>query len=86
MYVSIPMAPPKNGQVDENDLRNAKTVSGSNQLRILVAEDETVNRIATQKLLEKLGHSVVTVVNGEQAVELLSEQNFDLILWTYKCR
>lgn len=79
VYVSIPMETSKNGQVDENDLLNAKNVSGSNQLCILVAEDETVNRIATKKLLEKLGHSVATVINGEQAVKLLSEQNFDLI-------
>jgi len=49
-------------------------------LRILLAEDERINQITAMRFLEKLGHSVVCADNGEQAVELLRDEEFDLIL------
>lgn len=51
------------------------------ELTILVAEDEQVNRIVVDRLLSKLGHTVTCVEDGETAVELLrSGQQFDCIL------
>jgi CheY-like chemotaxis protein len=52
----------------------------SNQLRILLAEDEEVNRLATSKLLEKLGHTVKTAKDGQEAIALLKDDSFDVIL------
>jgi CheY-like chemotaxis protein/HPt (histidine-containing phosphotransfer) domain-containing protein len=49
-------------------------------LRVLVAEDNPVNRLVALKLLEKLGHSVVQVEDGKQALEAFGRQRFDLIL------
>ena len=49
-------------------------------LRILLAEDEDVNRLATRRQLELLGHSVKTVRNGQEALTALKEDNFDLVL------
>jgi two-component system sensor histidine kinase/response regulator len=50
---------------------------------ILLAEDNPVNRLLAQKLLQKQGHTVTTVNNGKEALELW-EQNqsrqFDMIL------
>jgi hypothetical protein len=49
-------------------------------LRILVAEDNPVNLRLSQRILEKMGHSVVTASNGEEAVGLYQTEDPDLIL------
>lgn len=50
------------------------------QLAILLAEDNVINRKYTVTVLEQLGHQVVSVTNGQDAVRLWSEAPFDLIL------
>jgi signal transduction histidine kinase/DNA-binding response OmpR family regulator len=49
-------------------------------LRILVAEDNPVNRTVAQRMLEKCGHSVTIAENGLAAVAAAETQRFDLIL------
>ncbi len=49
-------------------------------LRVLVAEDNDVNRYLVVAILERLGHEVVAVVNGREAVEAAQTQPFDLVL------
>jgi CheY-like chemotaxis protein len=49
-------------------------------LRILVAEDEPVNRRVIRGLLEKRGHRVEVVPDGELAVERAATGLFDLVL------
>jgi signal transduction histidine kinase/CheY-like chemotaxis protein len=49
-------------------------------LRILVAEDNAVNRMLVTALLGKRGHTVVTVVNGREAVAALEDGVFDIVL------
>lgn len=49
-------------------------------LRILVAEDETINLMALRLNLEKCGHSAACARDGREALKLLAEQPFDLIL------
>ena len=51
-----------------------------NGLRILVAEDNYVNREHATMLLEKWGHEVVCVGNGRLAVASHAAESFDLIL------
>jgi two-component system sensor histidine kinase/response regulator len=48
--------------------------------RILVAEDNAVNREVAVGMLEAMGCRVETVPNGEDAVELFARERFDLIL------
>ena len=50
------------------------------QLRILLAEDNAVNRELTVRILSKRGHSVTVAANGKLALEALETQAFDLIL------
>ena len=55
------------------------TVAASH-LRILVAEDNHVNQVLASRLLERRGHEVVVVGDGQEVLEVLSKQVFDVIL------
>ncbi len=47
---------------------------------ILVADDLSVNRMLTQKILESLGHRTEVAENGLVVLEAIKKHNFDLIL------
>jgi CheY-like chemotaxis protein len=49
-------------------------------LRVLLAEDNAVNRLLATRLLEKRGHKVVVATNGREAVDALDRGGFDLVL------
>jgi signal transduction histidine kinase/DNA-binding response OmpR family regulator len=49
-------------------------------LRVLLAEDNAVNRLLATRLLEKRGHRVIIATNGREAVEALDRAGFDLVL------
>lgn len=49
-------------------------------LRILVAEDNAINQKVVQKILERGGHKVDLVENGEQALDCLDENVYDLAI------
>ena len=48
--------------------------------RILLTEDNATNRLVTSRMLERHGHSVVAVSDGQQAVAAASEGGFDLVI------
>ncbi|KJU84294.1 two-component hybrid sensor and regulator [Candidatus Magnetobacterium bavaricum] len=48
--------------------------------RILLVEDNQINRMVAGGILKQYGYTVTEVVDGEKAVELVSEVMFDLIL------
>jgi CheY-like chemotaxis protein/nitrogen-specific signal transduction histidine kinase len=49
-------------------------------LRILLAEDNRVNRFLAVRLLEKAGYRVETATNGKAAIDALEHDAFDLAL------
>jgi len=49
-------------------------------LSILAVEDNRVNQIVVSRILEKLGHRVTVVDEGEQAVKLCQNNAYDLVL------
>jgi two-component system sensor histidine kinase RpfC len=49
-------------------------------LKILVAEDNRTNQMVIRKILERGGHAVAVVDDGQMALERLSEESFDLAL------
>jgi len=49
-------------------------------LRILVAEDNTVNQKLALKLLERHGYSADVVSNGIEAVEAVERESYDVVL------
>jgi len=48
--------------------------------RILLVDDNDVNRIIATRLLEKHGHQVIAVENGALAVDATAGEQFDLVL------
>ena len=47
---------------------------------ILLAEDNKINQKVATSMLKKMGHNVVVVNNGKEAVKAYKENEFDLIL------
>lgn len=47
---------------------------------MLVVDDVEANRDLLSRRLQRQGHTVVVAENGRQAIELLQEQSFDLVL------
>lgn len=52
----------------------------SHTLRILVAEDNLVNQHLVRRMLEKDGHHVTLVADGDSALSAWAQESFDLIL------
>ncbi len=48
--------------------------------RVLLAEDNHVNRVVARRMLEKVGVTVFVAENGKEAVEQVSAKAFDLVL------
>jgi PAS domain S-box-containing protein len=60
--------------------RNIVSKTDGNGLRLLLAEDNSVNQTLAIRVLEKLGHCVALAVNGVEAIEMLRREPFDLVL------
>ena len=53
---------------------------GVGGLRILLAEDNPVNQMIASALLRRRGHEVVAVGTGEEALDALAGERFDVVL------
>jgi CheY-like chemotaxis protein/two-component sensor histidine kinase len=49
-------------------------------MNILIAEDNLINQKLITKIITRLGYQPQVVINGEQALEAIKKENFDLIL------
>lgn len=49
-------------------------------IKILIAEDDLINQHLASKMLNKLGYKPDIVSNGKEALEIVSEKIYDLIL------
>jgi two-component system, sensor histidine kinase and response regulator len=61
-------------------VETALIVRAGRSLRILLAEDNFVNRAVAAAILEKNGHSLAHAGNGTEAVEAAEREAFDLII------
>ncbi len=71
-----PYAPPDQATTAE-DRAGACRVEG---LRVLVVEDDDLNRLTTIKLLERLGCEAVGAAGGREGLDLLDARAFDAVL------
>ena len=52
----------------------------SRRLRVMVAEDNSINQLIIKTMLEKIGHQVTLVGNGLEALDAVMRTEFDLVL------
>ncbi|RYY25624.1 MAG: response regulator [Sphingobacteriaceae bacterium] len=66
------------------DLKSKQTLSvefaQSYPLKILIAEDDKMNQKLVTKVLNKLGYEPQVAENGKDVLEIVSNENYDLIL------
>ncbi len=68
-------------RLEERDaLGSGEAAPVGRELRVLVAEDNAVNQKVTAKILETAGHSPLIVATGDEALDVLEEQAFDLLI------
>jgi len=67
-------------QQSSSDNEIASLPTELHHLRILLAEDNTVNQRIAMRILEKLGWKVTAVSNGQEVLNILINQTFDVIL------
>ena len=79
---SIPFAAISESLMGEDSKMDARDAAMPEcpALDVLVAEDDTVSRLAMKLFLEKLGHRVACVTNGREALEALRLYSFDCLI------
>ena len=55
-------------------------VASLKQLNILIAEDNSTNRLVIGRILERAGYRFTLVTNGQEALEHLEETDYDLVI------
>ena len=55
-------------------------IEGAEAGRLLVVDDNRVNRLLLGRTLEQQGHSVAFAADGRRCPEMLATERFDLIL------
>ena len=72
---------------DKNMIRTENTFINLDQfktkthnLKILLVEDNLVNINIAKQFLNKMGHNTVAAMNGKEALDILSKDNFDIVL------
>jgi PAS domain S-box-containing protein len=70
---------PEAGQL-RSERGRARAHAAGEGLRILVAEDTPLNQVFAEEILRRLGHDPVLAGDGEEALRLLSQERFDVVL------
>ena len=75
-----PQNPDSVSRPEGHSLRSGKTTLTRRAGRVLVAEDNAVNRLVLRAQLEKLGYEAGEVTNGAEAIEAVQQGGYDLVL------
>jgi CheY-like chemotaxis protein len=65
-------------------MKHASAPPSAKTTEILLVDDNRQGLIARKALLQELGYNISTAINGEEALDLLSKQNFDVVVTDYK--
>ena len=77
-YIALRTRDGSTADVDKNPVKIDKLPGRG--ARILVADDQTINRIIISKILTNAGHQVSTAEDGEAALALLDQESYDLAI------
>jgi signal transduction histidine kinase/FixJ family two-component response regulator len=73
-------APPHEHPAPLGSRRNEVPVAPTGPIRILLAEDNSINQTITTRMLRKFGHSVTVAANGREALASWEDGSFELVL------
>ena len=80
-FVTLPFSAPQSSSMPAPSAPVTHRAPRSrNAQKVLVVEDEKVNRMVAVRLLEQLGYRAEAVINGRAALEALERGSFDLVL------
>ncbi len=80
-HLELPFMVPEPPALQQPTLPNESATGQSlRPLAILLAEDNQISSEFIVKLLERLGHQVTAVENGQQVLERVAQQQFDVVL------
>jgi len=84
----LPFLPAQRQQAEEADceMPPASLPRPPETYRLLLAEDNSVNRLVATRLLQGMGFRVDTVTNGVEALDALAGGGYDLVLMVACCR
>lgn len=74
--VNTPVSAPENQTAEKSQA----SIAHAHPMKILVAEDNAINRSLMELSLQKMGYNPELVENGQEAVEACKHAHFDLIL------
>jgi PAS domain S-box-containing protein len=80
VHVLLPFKLPNGVTLPGREEMAGQPHEASHKLRILLVEDEPSNALPMSKLLEKAGHALTLAEDGQQALDRLKAQDFDVIL------
>jgi len=81
VYLGMPFHVPESApRVLSAPFRAAATGPETVRLRLLVVEDNTINRLVALRILRRLGHEPVGVARGSEVLETLISAPFDVVL------
>lgn len=75
--------PPKMGYTPQQTgirIESKLVEAMTSPLKVLVVEDNDINRMLTARVVEKMGFRVDTVINGKQAIDRFAEEVFDMVI------
>jgi PAS domain S-box-containing protein len=64
----------------KDETEDAGIMDNTAKSKLLLVEDDDINRITTRLFLEKMGYEVDVAVNGREALEKCELETFDLVL------
>jgi CheY-like chemotaxis protein len=79
-YLSVPFKLPDTKQKPDALVSNEVSSPGRVARRLLLAEDDSISSLTCKRMLEKCGYSVTAARDGQEALQLLANEYFDLIL------
>jgi PAS domain S-box-containing protein len=67
-------------RIDDKLVNLEQIKKEAQKLKILLVEDNHVNINIAKQFLKKMGHYTIAAMNGKEALDILSKENFDIIL------